>query len=246
MNLDLCHQLITQSLNQITGLEAPTVPVSVSLETPRHIVAVLKRDYKTEVDLSEPLSDEEEAYELSNYPALINILDLMGVYKHDYGDNAEKSCIILYDEVIWTVARENDLPFSVLKHKVLIHETAHAVTHLGRDSQGEIWKNFASASTDDKEFFAQIYTYLLFKAATMGDDLKGYLPLMNSNHPDIWPRDFYNPSFYIESMEKLSQTQPEQYKTWIPEKNQAPEVINSRLRAVRNASNRKSPFTRFS
>jgi hypothetical protein len=111
------------------------------------------------------------------------ILDLLGAY---FSDTKQ---VILYPQLIEIVASKYKIPRDVLYEIVIYHEAAHAATHLGRDNHGRIWDSFDYAGTDDKEYFAQIYTYLL---------------LLQNKSTDA-----------IAAMERLSRCQPSKYKTYL-------------------------------
>jgi len=72
--------------------------------------------------------------------------------------------IVIFDTVCKMVSQTMHLRGSDdLEQVVLGHEAAHCVTHLGRDSRGQIWERFDHAAPKDVELFAQIYDLLYLK-----------------------------------------------------------------------------------
>lgn len=95
--------------------------------------------------------------------------DVMGCYWYKTTDSLFsdydylKCRVELYWAVIGLLARMLNVPTDSLTIVVLIHELAHAYTHLGMDIDGNRWKSndFANSSTLLKETLAQYYTHLL-------------------------------------------------------------------------------------
>lgn len=87
----------------------------------------------------------------------IHVLDLLGVYK------SYSNVIILYKQFIKLCAYQLDFDYETLRQIVLTHQLTHAITHLGKDVENSIWEYYDIASTEDIEYFAQIYTYKLFE-----------------------------------------------------------------------------------
>ncbi len=231
------HLLINSALIKITGLKSPTVPVEESPEIAHLTQFYLKREYgilppKDSDSSDEDLRNREEHRDDMEIP---NILDLMGIYKYEDDGNPKESSIVLFTEVIWRVARKLNVPYHILKEKVLIHETAHAVTHLGKDAQGRIWDNFSKAMVKDKEYYAQIYTHLLFRDAKSGDELGGYLSQMKGDS-SRFPGSLYKVEEYRETMKTLLTVQPERYKTWQEDEDKTTAEINLKLEATRAKS----------
>lgn len=83
----------------------------------------------------------------------IHIIDLLGVY------DSRENKIILYDLLIKLCSAQLELDYEGLYSIVLMHELSHAITHRGTDSDNQIWEYFDIATSDIKEYFAQIYTY---------------------------------------------------------------------------------------
>lgn len=75
--------------------------------------------------------------------------------------------VILYPKIIQWCARALEVDVRSLENVVLIHETVHAVCHLGRDLDGRMWEAFALPTSDDPSFqpdllhegLAQFFTY---------------------------------------------------------------------------------------
>ena len=91
--------------------------------------------------------------------AQAGVLDLLGLY---FSDTRK---VVLYLRAIELCAQSHNIPYDQLYIKVLCHELAHAANHLGADSQGVIWNDFADATSAKKEYFAQMYTHRLFEAS---------------------------------------------------------------------------------
>lgn len=80
--------------------------------------------------------------------------DILGEYYPD------KQHVIIYDAMCTLCAREIEVPEEDLVKVVMLHEAAHAVTHLGNDPNGLMkWNNFGYIPSDDLEMFAQAYAY---------------------------------------------------------------------------------------
>ena len=87
--------------------------------------------------------------------------DILGTYFYSIGDQ-RKGDIVLYWGVIGAVAKQLGCSVEMLTAVTLIHELAHAYTHLGADIEGHRWDSagFADSSKAVKEGLAQYYTYL--------------------------------------------------------------------------------------
>ncbi|MCL4487037.1 MAG: hypothetical protein M1570_02755 [Chloroflexi bacterium] len=84
--------------------------------------------------------------------------DVLGTYR--ISDRSSDSSIQLYWGVIGAIAKMIESPVQALTAVTLIHELAHAYTHLGMDIEGRRWDTavFAHADTAVKESLAQYYT----------------------------------------------------------------------------------------
>jgi len=127
--------------------------------------------------------------------------DVLGDY------NSSQRKITLFDDLIALASISLDVTPTALSTVVLMHELAHAMTHLGKDADGAIWEHFSIASEHDKELFAQIYSHLYF--VETGD----------IDHADI--------------MRRLCDSQPEQYSSWKSLANETRGEINRRLLSAR-------------
>ena len=104
--------------------------------------------------------------------------------------------VILYRKVIDGCARVLSMDRRALANVVFLHETVHALCHLGRDLDGRRWEEFALPSSLDPEFrpsalhetFAQFFTHRLL---TRLDD-----------------------EALLGAFERLSEHQPPEYQTW--------------------------------
>lgn len=82
--------------------------------------------------------------------------DVLGIYRH----TALKGEIRIYWAVIGFAAQSLNIDPEGLAIVVLIHELAHAYTHLGLDADGRVWAEFAKVGSPIKEALAQYYTHL--------------------------------------------------------------------------------------
>jgi CobQ/CobB/MinD/ParA nucleotide binding domain len=104
--------------------------------------------------------------------------------------------LILYSKVIDGCARLLGIDRRALANVVFLHETVHAMTHLGRDLDGRRWEEFALPSSRDPSFrpsalhetFAQFFSHRLL--TRLGD------------------------SALLAAFERLSDYQPPEYQTW--------------------------------
>ena len=100
------------------------------------------------------------------------IVDVLGEYIPD------RRRITIYDEMCRIAAKAMTIgpldgevykaesaDADLLKQVVLIHEVAHAVTHLGKERGGSsrIWEYFSYADQSDKELAAQAYSLFYFR-----------------------------------------------------------------------------------
>ena len=119
------------------------------------------------------------------YPIENSIIDILGQYypnKRESLHSPTKKEIVIYEKMCQLAATALNVDVEILKEVVIVHEIAHAVTHLGKDSHGEIWEHFSYAETEDKELFAQIYPLLYLKDNSNSDDLEAFRKL--ANHQD--------------------------------------------------------------
>jgi hypothetical protein len=96
--------------------------------------------------------------------------DVLGVYRYLvpiqdalFGMPQHECKIELYWGVIGLIAGMLGVSVELLTTTVLIHELAHAYTHVGADIDGNRWdsRDFADTSTEIKEGLAQYYTHIL-------------------------------------------------------------------------------------
>ena len=168
-------------------------------------------------------AQDEEGQQRPKHPMILDLLGKYSPYSRE---------ITLYTELIWKVARKMNVAYHALYELVLVHETAHAVTHLGKDADGKIWKDFDSAGVFDQEYFAQIYSHLLFRAAQSGDKLQGYGQVLTGE--DLpWKMPLYEIGLFHEAMENLGETQPKPYNTWQKDELKSAAEINSLLHRAR-------------
>ena len=112
----------------------------------------------------------------------IPIFDVLGTY------NPQDHHVMMYTKLIETTANELGVDFDVLYAVVLVHELAHAVTHLAYDEDGEVWSWFSFAKVEAKELLAQLLPFIVFRECKM-------LP-------------------HLAAMEKLSHHQPSVYNEY--------------------------------
>jgi len=201
LGLDIFCELLP--LMQLCEGQVPVVEVNRK-SAPRKIIRNLlgrkaiptqqraPEDLRWLVEGEEPCRDHIES---------VGILDLLG----EYIPGSKK--VILYDLLIHLCAEELGLDYQILYDVVLCHEMSHAATHLGVDQAGEIWLCFGSAPSQTTEYFAQIYTHLLFA--------------QKGRHEVTM------------AMQKLSSEQPVIYKTYIENVDKDPAVINRDLLRAR-------------
>lgn len=131
------------------------------------------------------------------------IFDVFGSYFPD------SHHVVLYDRAIRLAASKHGWSPDVLSRIVYWHEMAHAANHLGLDDANNIWENFSFASTDDVEYFAQIYAYQMLNKSA---DKAGA----------------------IAKMEELTKTQPAYYGTYLAAIGLALAQLNAALLAARS------------
>lgn len=96
-----------------------------------------------------------------------SIVDILGEYFPEGGE------VIIYDTACQLAAEALKADPELVKRVVLVHQAAHAVTHLGKDKDGQIWQHFAHADPEDKEQFAWVYSSFYFEETrdTQGDKI---------------------------------------------------------------------------
>lgn len=144
--------------------------------------------------LTEPGRADDEALQST-------IFDVLGEYY------SAKRKIVIYDRLISAAAIALEIDADLLTDVVLAHEIAHAVTHLGKDAHDGVWKHFATALTEDKELFAQIYPYLLFRETSQVEPAA--------------------------VMDRLTDYQPPHYRAWKDLTEESVDEINARLTVAR-------------
>ena len=132
---------------------------------------------------------------------VVGVFDVLGTYK------PKKCKVTIYRALIRLCARQLNIDEKILEEVVLAHEFAHASTHLGVDKGGGIWVRFTDAPPSRKEYFAQIYSYILFR-------LSG-----RTSHQEI--------------MDRLTILQPEIYGTYLRNQDAEKEVVNETLLSER-------------
>jgi hypothetical protein len=120
------------------------------------------------------------AKDLSEYAARAELLkrltslndDILGVYSRTARMPPNHGQIELYWMVIGAVARLLDVDIEALTAVVMAHELAHALTHLGLDSNRSRWGDgFWNCDKGILEGLAQYYTHMTAKALK---DERGY------------------------------------------------------------------------
>lgn len=197
--------VIANKLSSLTGLTLERLP-SVKTNTksaPRKAIGQLVRQeyIPSYQDAPEDLKWLVEGEGDNQIDKNIHIIDLLGVYKSNTNE------IILYDLLIKLCSIKLKIDYEILKQIVLVHELSHAITHLGKDNKNNIWEYFDIALTEDKEYFAQIYTYKLFEK-------DGNISTINA-------------------MDKLSETQLDIYQTYKNSIDTDIVEINKNLIAIR-------------
>ena len=171
-------------------------------------------------DLSELTGQDLDALEVqlgkNKLPKDMGLLDVLGTY-----DSANYR-VTLYDKLIQFVANKKAWDVEKLRHKVYLHELAHAASHLGLDGEAKEWPAFAHATRDAKEYFAQIYAYQML--VQEGDTQS------------------------IVLMKELSETQPPCYSTYLkdielPLDRIHEKLLESRQEAVRAFPDYEAAFT---
>ncbi len=167
------------------------------------------------------------------FPETLSVADIFGEYDPD------KRQITIYTKMIQFAVEtmgDKDIDFDSLKNVILFHEVTHAVTHIGKDEENRIWGNFKSAPSDDKELFAQIYPYYLFKNVDT---------LFTARKPEEEKTKkalgyVFSKFFYVFS--QLCKHQDVRYNLWLRLKGLSLDEINQ---ALRNARQNKIPFQDF-
>jgi len=129
------------------------------------------------------------------------VVDTLGTY-----DSANR-LVTLYTRAIELYSRIMGVPYKNLYLVVLSHELSHAGNHLGVDTRGLIWDQFPQATTEIKEFFAQIYPHHHWKN-------EGLTTL-------------------VDLMRDMAQTQSPKYGEYLKHVNRPVDVINDELLQAR-------------
>ena len=146
-----------------------------------------------------------------NFPIENSIMDIFGEYypnKKEMPHSPAKKEIVIYEKMCQLAAAAMNVDVEVLKEVVIVHEIAHAITHLGKDNDGRIWEHFGNAETEDQELFAQIYPLLYFKESGNSEAL--------------------------EVFRKLAKHQDARYNSWRSYQTKSLSEINEALHQVRN------------
>lgn len=106
------------------------------------------------------------------------------------------AAVIVYPKTVAWCARALEVDVHPLENVVLLHETIHAVCHLGRDLDGRMWEAFALPTSDDPSFqpdllhegLAQFFTFKMIE----------------------WLAD----NNMMNAFEALTDVQPRAYKRW--------------------------------
>jgi hypothetical protein len=244
------YSFLTDYLNELTGLSAPNVPIHFK-NSDGDVERCLFFDYGilpqhwaglTETELDErkrswALKRDGEGVESPD------IFNLMGVYKsHD--DDPFQSEIVIYDNVISSVAKELDVDPYLLTELEVIHLKIYAVIHIGRDDSGRIWERFEEIANSHKEIFAQLYTRFLLRYAGNGDRLSGYRTHMMSWKLGSENRmtgkqeriDEFSTSDYFTTLSLLAEKQLPTFKRWEATKFHSPQEVNALLRSARKVA----------
>ena len=127
----------------------------------------------------------------------------------------EHARVVLFDTAIDAVASRLALPRRRLATITLLHETVHAITHVGRDLDGRMWPEFALPSAasplfEPSRFHAAIAQYFSYRFLLhLGDRA------------------------LLECFEKLTDSQPRAYQEWREMKDLPLEEMRSWLMSVR-------------
>lgn len=111
--------------------------------------------------------------------------------------------VVVYDLLVRQYASGCDIPYRILYEIVLCHELAHAATHLGLDQNNADWGLFGMAPFTAVEYFAQIYTHLYYAGKQCNE--------------------------VTDAMERLSLSQPHEYRTYLRSLKQDTDCINNAL-----------------
>jgi hypothetical protein len=113
--------------------------------------------------------------------------DIFGTYRVSAGE----ARIDIYWAVIGYVARSLGVDPVDLAVVVLVHELAHAFSHLGKDADGSDWAGFWKAEAGLAEGIAQYYTHLVLENAQLrgrADTAKHAYELLLPHQPEIYQR----------------------------------------------------------
>ncbi len=84
------------------------------------------------------------------------IADLLGKY------DPQKNEIAVFGGLCEAVADSTHVSRKALERVVLAHQVTHAITHLGIDREGNIWRNFSASDEEARELLAHIYPLKYF------------------------------------------------------------------------------------
>ena len=143
-----------------------------SFELRENLIGLLSTDFVCEgrfagigFKLHDVSSFAEELLKIADQFNLVKELhcvneDVLGRYQFSLKGGQTSASAYLYWAVIGLVARSLGISLEGLTVKVLVHELAHAYTHLGTDIDGHRWDDdaFTYADRAVKEGLAQYYT----------------------------------------------------------------------------------------
>lgn len=205
------YERLAIQLSKSMGLAFETIPIKVDRKSTPYWKELLAAGLLPTKEQAKNHLSETECRELESDGRILEevepgrtdecIFELLGIY------SPSVRSITIYEKMIRLVSARLDLDPQLLKEVVIAHETAHAVSHLGRDGKG-IWFCFSCASSDEIELYAQIYPFLIFKSADDSKRLRCFLTL--SDH------------------------QSDRYNSWRALRNESTEGINVRLALARS------------
>jgi hypothetical protein len=131
----------------------------------------------------------------------IVINDTLGTY------DSSRRRVTLYTRAIELCSRADGISYENLYLVVLGHELSHAGNHLGLDDQNRIWDSFVQATTEEKEYFAQIYPHHLWS---------------NEGRKTL-----------VDMMKDMTETQPKKYGQYLNDVSKPVREINAKLLRAR-------------